>query len=338
MNKKIKNSITYIAFLGIGVLLLVLAFRGVDMEEMWTEVQKVNMPLIALSFVMGYLAIVSRGVRWLILIETLGYKAKVFNSINSVAFGYFANTFVPRSGELARCGVLNQTDDIPVDRLFGTVLSERVVDFIMLFTFMAVAFFTNADAFANLLSNASSESSGGSGGMMLLLYCGLAFLIVIVLFFVFRNVIITSRIYKKIIHFLLGVKDGLKSVLRMKRKWEFIFHTLFIWAMYFFMAYVVFLSMPSIETIELNKALFIVVAGGLGMVFPAPGGTGSYHYAVKLGFLALGMSGGLGLQFATIVWFTQTLMIILTGGVGLGFLTAFRIRKDKKKRKAEAFG
>ncbi len=196
MNKKIKNSITYIAFLGIGVLLLVLAFRGVDMEEMWTEVQKVNMPLIALSFVMGYLAIVSRGVRWLILIETLGYKAKVFNSINSVAFGYFANTFVPRSGELARCGVLNQTDDIPVDRLFGTVLSERVIDFIMLFTFMAVAFFTNADAFANLLSNASSESSGGSGGMMLLLYCGLAFLIVIVLFFVFRNVIITSRIYK----------------------------------------------------------------------------------------------------------------------------------------------
>ena len=95
----------------------------------------------------------------------LGHTPRMGNSIHAVAFSYFSNAFVPRSGELARCGALNQTDGIPVDELFGTVISERVVDFALLFS---------ADRQWRLLSNmesflafsASFDAAGGHGGPM----------------------------------------------------------------------------------------------------------------------------------------------------------------------------
>ena len=128
-----KQIATYVVSLGIGVVLFYLAFSIVDDKEaLWENMRSVRWEGIAASFVMGYLAIVSRGLRWGILLEPLGRKAGKARSVHAVAFAYFANTFVPRSGELARCAALNQTDDIPVDELFGTVISERVIDFVFL--------------------------------------------------------------------------------------------------------------------------------------------------------------------------------------------------------------
>ena len=163
MKGRIGQVLKYALMLGIGGVLFSLAMRAVeDPEALWADMKSANGWTIAASFVMGYLAIVSRGVRWLILLEPLGHRPKTWNSIHAVAFSYFSNTFVPRSGELARCGALNQTDGIPVDELFGTVISERVVDFAMLFLFTGIALLTNLDtcmAFAN-----SFEWPGGGGG------------------------------------------------------------------------------------------------------------------------------------------------------------------------------
>ena len=132
--------VKYALMLGIGGLLFWLAMGAVeDPDALWADMRSASGWSIAASFLMGYLAIVSRGIRWLILLEPLGHKPKMWNSIHAVAFSYFSNTFVPRSGELARCGALNQTDGIPVDELFGTVISERVVDFALLFILTAVA-------------------------------------------------------------------------------------------------------------------------------------------------------------------------------------------------------
>jgi uncharacterized protein (TIRG00374 family) len=321
-----------VIFLGIGLLLLYKVYAGVDGKKMMDDLKDANLFIVALTFVMGMLAIISRGLRWLIVIKPLGYEAKALNSVNSVAFAYFANTFVPRSGEIARCGALNQTDNIPIDKLFGTVISERVVDFVMLSIFLGIAFITNVDEFNRLLENVAVGD--GSGVATLLMYAGIGFGILIVLFFIFRKKIITSGFYKKIVGFVLGVKEGFKSILKMKQKWAFVAHTIFIWLMYFLMAYAVFFALPSIGGIDLDKALFVVVAGGLGMVFPAPGGVGSYHYAVMLGFLALNMPEEDGRNFATIVWTTQTSMIILFGAVAFGLLALAKIKNQKAKENA----
>jgi uncharacterized membrane protein YbhN (UPF0104 family) len=304
--------------------------EGVDRtDELIADMKRASIPGILVSFLFGYLAIVSRGLRWLIILEPLGYKPNRWRSVHAVAFGYFANTFVPRSGELARCAALNQTDDVPVDKLFGTVISERVVDIMMLMLFMSVAVATNLDSFDTLLSNMTGSGGEDSDGSSKWLILGGAAIAVLMLFLIFRKKIRATAIYTKVKGFVDGVLEGLKSVLNMRRKWAFIGHTLFIWGMYFFMAFVVYMSIDSTSHMTVFQALFVMVAGGFGMVLPAPGGIGSYHWTVKLGFIALGMSGALGFAVANVLWLTQTVMIILGGGIGYLILMLYRIRRDR---------
>lgn len=117
----------------------------------------------------------------------------------------------------------------------------------------------------------------------------------------------------------------------MKNKWAFIGHTVFIWVMYFFMAYVIYKSVPATQNFTVFECLFIMVAGGLGMIIPAPGGIGSYQFAVKLGFQALGHDGDLGFAIANIIWVIQTGMIVITGGIAYIALLAVRLKKDKEQ-------
>lgn len=320
----VKKALTYVVFLGIGALLFYLAAAAVeDWDALKRDMQSASWPGIAASFVMGYLAIVSRGMRWLLLLDPLGHKPKAANSVHAVAFAYFANTFVPRSGELARCAALNQTDDIPVDELFGTVISERVIDFVFLFTLTAVAVLGNLDAFAVLLE--SMELPAGQS-FAVLAGAGAAGL---GLFFAFRKHLMQWGPVVKVVTFVRGVWAGLISIRHMKRKGLFIAHTAFIWTMYFFMAYVIFQSIDRLAGISVLESVFVMVAGGFGMVMPAPGGIGAYHWAVKLAFVALGYDGDLGFAVANVIWFTQTAMIIATGGIAYLALLWFRLRKDR---------
>lgn len=328
MKGRFGQVLKYVLMLGIGGVLFGLAMGAVDdPDALWADMRSANVWCIAASFLMGYLAIVSRGVRWLILLEPLGHQPKMSNSIHAVAFSYFSNTFVPRSGELARCGALNQTDGIPVDELFGTVISERVVDFALLFILTAVALTLNLESF---IAFSESFSLPGGGGMLPWLGGAVAVAFVMaVVAWVRREALSRIPFFAKVFGFIAGIGRGLASVRHMKRKWAFLGHTFFIWSMYFMMAYIVFLGIGALEDLTAAQALFVMMAGGFGMVLPSPGGIGSYQLAVQFAFIALGYGSVLGLATANVVWATQTGMIIVTGGLGYLFLMAAGLRKGK---------
>ena len=320
----VKQVLTYVVSLGIGVVLFYLAFSFIDDKDaLWETMRSASWEGIAASFIMGYLAIVSRGLRWGILLEPLGRKAGAARSVHAVAFAYFANTFVPRSGELARCAALNQTDDIPVDELFGTVISERVIDFAFLMVLTAAAVLGNIPAFAQLLEGAVLPDLTN---LMALGAAGLGLVGVLIWK---RKELLALPFARKIADFLTGVWSGLNSIRHMKQKGRFMAHTFFIWFMYFFMAWVIFKSFDEVQDISILQALFIMVAGGFGMVIPAPGGVGSYQWAVMTGFMALGYGKALGLAVANIIWFTQTAMIVTMGGIAYLYLLVYRLRKDR---------
>ena len=58
----------------------------------------------------------------------------------------------------------------------------------------------------------------------------------------------------KIKAFVNGLIEGITSIFKMKQKWAFIFHTLFIWGMYVLMFYVTSFAVP-----ELNNIPFIAI-------------------------------------------------------------------------------
>jgi len=314
----IKKTLTLIGFFAIGVILFVKLMDLVeDKAELFDYMSSAPWWAIILTFIMGLLAIISRGLRWIILLEPMGYTASKFMAICAVAFGYFSNTFVPRSGELVRCAALNSTDDIPVNKLIGTVITERVVDLGMLIILMVIAFSTNLDAVLTLLDKIQLPQGNTLIVITLVLVC-----VIVVGFMIIRR-------SNKISEFVSGIGDGIKSVLKMKRRMAFILHTFFIWVMYFCMSYFLFKAMKGVNDIGILDALWVMVSGGFGMVFPTPGGIGSYQWAVTLSFESIGYGKLIGVAVANVVWITQTSMVIITGGLGYLFIVAYRFSLKK---------
>jgi len=318
----LRKGLTTLVFFGLGLGLFWLAMQGVeDPEALKRDMRSAQWWGIAASFVMGYLAIVSRGLRWNLLLAPMGHHPSPARSVHAVAFSYFANSFVPRSGEVARCAALNQTDDIPVNQLLGTVITERVVDFLMLFGLVAFALLTNLDAFLALMQEAQLPA------MPTLMGAGVAGLAGCVALWWISQQQGRSGLLGKMAGFLQGIGTGIRSVLAMEKRGVFLFHTVFIWVMYFLMSYVLFKAIPAVSDLGLTDAVLVMVAGGFGMVLPAPGGIGSYHWAVSLGFAAVGFSGDVGFAVANVVWLTQTAMIVLTGGLGYLMLFLHRMQR-----------
>ena len=317
-----KKSLTTLFFFGIGFGLFWLAMQGVeDSEAMKRDMRSAQWWGVAASFVMGYLAIVSRGLRWNILLSPMGHHPSPARSVHAVAFSYFANAFVPRSGEVARCAALNQTDKIPVDQLLGTVITERVVDFLMLFGLVAFALATNLEAFLGLMQEAQLPAT------TTFIAAGVVTLLGGVALWWLAKQQGRPGLVGRVAEFLQGLGKGIQSVLAMEKRGLFLAHTFFIWTMYFLMSFVLFKAIPAVNEVRLTDAVLVMVAGGFGMVLPAPGGIGSYHWAVSLGFAAVGFSRDVGFAVANVVWITQTAMIVVTGGLGYLMLFLYRMRR-----------
>ena len=290
------------------------------------EIQKVDWKWVVLSMIFGGLAYISRGLRWIVLIDALGYTSSKLNSISAVSVGYFTNMFIPRAGEISRCTALNQVDRIPVDKLFGTILIERVIDFIFLFCLIFLTFILKFnDIFKFYTTLQAQQIEGATNSNILLILAIIAALIMS--FLIFKKWLKKSRFYEKILEFIEGLKEGFKSIQNMKQKSTFWLHTFCIWIMYFLMTYICFFSMAETAHLTAGDGLFLLVLGGVGMVIPTPGGIGSYHAIVMIGLSVLGVGtvylgeGGdpsnPALIFPTIVHIAQTFVAIIMGSLGL---------------------
>lgn len=319
MNKKLVSIIKYTLFFLIGVLLIYLVFKDADLEKMYTDLKSADYKWVILSFAMGYAAYVSRGYRWLQLLEPMGYKPKAINAINSVAITYFTNLALPRAGEVARATSLNQSEDIPVDKLLGTIVIERIIDMIFLLTLMFLTIIIRYEDLINFFNTALSSKGASSNSDIsnTILYFGATILVLIIITFLLRNSIKKTTIYDKIRAFLYGIKEGIITVKHMKNKGVFIAHSFFIWIMYYLMVYVVFFAMPETSNLTISDGIFIMAVGSLGMVAPVPGGIGAYHGAVMLGLFLIGIPKEVGLSFAVIVHTTQTLVAIISGPIAI---------------------
>lgn len=319
------------------------AFSGIDIAQMWADMGKANYWWLSLSVIMGFIAFVSRGLRWNVMLEPMGHKPSGINTVASVIFGYFANLAAPRAGELARCSALNQVEKIPVNTLFGTVILERLVDMLLLLVVMVGTLFLNFELYGNFFYEeiwlglvGKIESAGGSSSTLWLILLGLV-LLVLVLLFLLRNKIRQSSITDKIRSFLSGVGKGIADVRKMRQKGAFFFHTFVIWLMYWGMTYVAFFAIPETSHLGPVDGLFVLVLGGFGMVVPAQGGFGSYHVIVTLGLaLVYNIGEPLGpnasadsnpaLLFATLIHTSQTLLVLVTGAASL-LLLSYKRRK-----------
>jgi uncharacterized protein (TIRG00374 family) len=286
------------------------------------------------SVVIAIFAFISRGVRWIMLMEPLGYKPKLSNTMYALFLGYFANLAIPRIGEITRCGALSNVEDVPFNSLIGTVIVERVIDLIMLFlTIMLVAILEFDMLSSFLMEKIIQPLSANLDYKNFVFLTGGVLIVIFLLFFIARKFLFgkssNSPLKLKIRKFLKEITAGLQSVLKMKNTGWFIFHTFFIWFLYFLMTWVCFFCLESTSHLDTNAGLFILVVGGLGMSAPVQGGIGAYHYIVSQGLQLFDVSSTDGIVYATLVHSTQTLLVIVLGLYGMLMLAIVR-----KKQKA----
>lgn len=329
MSARLKSSIKFIIFLGVGVLLMYFAFRNVDLSQMLRDMKEAHYGWVLFSLLFSLVAHMSRAYRWGMLIEPLHVRPKFSNLFYSLCLGYFANMAFPRLGEVTRCTALYEVEETSIDSLFGTVIAERVIDLIslifLIFLTLAINFNLFGNFFMTLLRDKLSFVSHISSTFIFIL--AIAAISLIVAVYTMRKRIAKIPAISKVISFLKGIVDGLQTVLKLKKWKAFLFHSVLIWFLYFVAGYFSFFAIPETTELGFSAALFILVLGGIGMSAPVQGGIGAYHFLVA-GGLALygiiphpdpitGKEISKGLMYATIVHSSQMLLILVLGSVSI---------------------
>lgn len=317
MKSKVFAVLKYIALFAVGLGLLWLAFRNENLSEVWGKMRVADPFWLSASIIIAILAFISRAVRWIMLMEPLGYKPSLKNTLYALLLGYFANLAIPRIGEITRCGALTKVEKIPFNGLLGTVIVERVIDLIMLFFTMMIVALLQFELLSGFLMGKiitpmikRFEAQAAS----IVIVVAVVMLLLVTMFVIMRKKNVKKSKEPSKIHRILNeVGAGLKTVLRMKKNGWFLFHTIFIWFLYFLMTWVCFFCLESTSHLDVKAGMFILVVGGLGMSAPVQGGIGAYHYIVSQGLQLFGISSTDGIAYATLVHTTQTLLVVVLG-------------------------
>jgi hypothetical protein len=261
------------------------------------------------------------------------------NSFYSLNTGYLANYAFPRLGELTRCVSLSRAEKIPVDKLFGTVIVERIIDLVMVMILLLLLVVFRFEFFGTWLGDnifiplvEKLNESIGSAWYLLLALVGIPALLAIV-YYVFREKLSQVGIIAKIVSFIKGIIDGLKTIYQLKRFWAFLFHSLLVWFCYWGMTYGALFALPETAVLKPVDGLFVLIVGAFGFIVPAQGGIGAYHLITALGLTLYSIPREVGLTYATLSHGAQTIMLIVLGLIS--FMILFAVQRRSKKEEAE---
>lgn len=312
-----------------------LAFRSVDFNELTSELKKADYSWLLLSVFFGLVAFLSRARRWVLLVNPLGYHPSFINSFYALMTGYLANLALPRVGEITRCVALGRKEKIPVDQLIGTVVIERTIDFLSLLIIMIALLITSGDQIGLFMKESIllpiEQSVISLFGSTWILWVTLFIFgtTTLVLMIGYRHSLSKIRFFAKMFNLARGIINGLKTITNLKRKWEFIFHTVFIWINYALMTWVVVFSMEVTSHITFGESIFLLVIGGLAMSAPVQSGLGAFHYIISRGLLIVeGIPLEDGLVYSLLAHESQLIFVVIAGAISF-FMIFRRHTKDQ---------
>lgn len=300
MGKKIKSIIFYAATFGIAAFLVWHSFNDFDPKHPITKepisrldfivikIKEANLFYIILSGLLAIFSHIIRAERWKILIEPLGQKITLKQGFISVMIGYFINLVIPRGGEVSRSVTLHKMNrKVKVESGLGTIVAERVIDLVFLLICIGVAFLIEFDSLTEFVSKEIENNNEEETSYLKWYIIGGVFVFGLLSYYIISKFTLFEGLKRKGISFLLGLKEGLLTVLKLKKSNLFIFYSFGIWFCYYLMCYTVFLAFPSTSELGPLAALSIFAIGGIAMAVPMPGGTGTYHKFVPAGIIFL---------------------------------------------------
>lgn len=309
MKTSLKKTLKTVLPIALGVFLVWYSYYVTseeDRKQIIYYIKEADLFWVAISILMGVLSHISRAIRWNYLLEPLGYKPKLTNNILIIITAYFANLGIPRSGEILRATALSTYEKVPFEKGFGTIVTERVIDLIMLLALIVITFFLQTDIILEFFQNRGFNLNS------LFLLLGVGTVGAALIFFLLKKS--KHPFVLKIKTFLTGLLQGVLSIFKMKYKWLFIVHTIFIWGLYIAMFWVVKFTVPETIDLSISQLLVAFIFGAFAMT-ATNGGVGLYPIAVSGALAIFGISSTSGDAFGWILWISQTLMIVVFGAI-----------------------
>lgn len=346
-----RKFLKYAFWLGVAVLLMYFSLKDVRWSDFLQSLKQCRWGFILAGIAALWTAYAFRGLRWRHLMRTVDPTTKWISTFNGVNIGNLANFIFPRLGELVRCGyVANHTARgadgkhiVKYDRVLGTALLDRVMDISTLFvilTALLIAFWGKFSALFSGEATAGVEAEG-PGPNLTLIWVVLSLVGVLIIFLVvaciFRN---RHPVFRKIADFIKGIWIGFKSCLHMQQAWKVFAFTAGVWLMYWTMGVCITYAAPvadgiyAADVLSPMDALFLLIAGSIGMLIPVPGGFGSFHLIVAAALVSPAIfpalhAGGLEMTYAQAMIFAvlaheSQALAMITGGVFSYIFEMFR--------------
>ena len=304
----------------LGVFLIWYSLSKVSFSELLVYFKKADYFWIVLGMFFGLLSHLSRAYRWRFQLEPMGYDIRLPNSIMAVFATYIINYTIPRAGEVARASILATYEDVPFEKGFGTIVAERVADLVVVLGIIIVTLFLQFDFIMTFLTETFNPKNliiGITG------FFALGFIIIV---YIRKS---QSTFALKIKSFVSGLVEGVMSIFKMKKKWAFIFHTLFIWFMYVMMFYVTSFSLVELHGVPFGAILIGFISASFSIA-ATNGGIGSYPIAVYAAFSIFAIPEEPSIAFGWIVWTSQTIVLVVLGGLSLLLLPIYNRNRTAK--------
>ncbi len=298
-------SLTIPLFIGLGIIYYqYTTLTTEELEKIKISFIKADYFYIFLSLFIALFGFWSRAYRWKFALQHLGYQTKFRNDLMTVCVSYLVNLTIPRSGEVSRAMLLKKYEDVPFDKGFGTIVAERIVDMLIFLLFVTIGFISQFETIYQYLVNNGVKFET-------LIWAGILVFVVFVIF-VLVWIYAEWKIILKLKQKLSGLIEGMQSILKMKDKWKYIFHSFFIWFSYLAMFYVTIFALPETADISFDVVVMGFIFGTLAVGF-TNGGLGAYPLAVASILSLYGISEGIGTAFGYLIWVSQTLLTIFLG-------------------------
>ena len=311
----------YALLLAVSGALMVYAVRGQDLSRIGHYIATANYWWLTITLALSVLGYFSRAYRWQMQLNASQTPAPYWSVYHAMMVGYLANIVLPRMGEVIRCSVLRRTSGVPVQVALGTVVTERVIDVLILLGLFASVLLLDFNTFWSFVNQqvlgGRYEALARNRTPLLIAAVIGGVLLLMVGYVLFRNLerLRQNAFFNKGILFVKGLLAGVFSVLKLKKKGLFLLHTVFTWAVYYLMDYLAFFCFPETYNLDMRAGLAVLTFGAFGMAAPVAGGIGPFHVMVQGILLVYGVSKEAGIAYALVVHGAQTLLVVVMGGI-----------------------
>ena len=310
--------------LGVGILWWM--YRGTDWKDFWHSISsELHWGWMLVSLLFGVVPQVFRALRWQMTLRPMGEMARSRTCIDAIFLSYAASLVIPRVGEVTRCGTLKKIDGISFSKSIGTVVTERLVDSVLMLIIAAVAFLSQLPVFLQFIDETGADFSSlihrfSNTGYLVTLLC------IILAVAICGSLLFRYKMFAESREKVLGLWEGIRSLRHIDRPWLYWFYSIGIWAGYFLHFYLAFFCFDFTSGINPWAALLIFSVGSFAVLVPTPNGAGSWHFAVKTMLVLYGIAEAPAVMFALVVHTIQTGLVILLGAWGWADLTQIKTK------------